>query len=203
MLTVPPNFARGDLEGVPYRPAKNYTRANRKRGDVLWIVLHTAETAEVDHAAENLAAWVSGPQAPRASWHFAIDSNSTTQSVLERDVAWHAPGANKFGIGVEHAGRARQTESDWGDLYSCAMLARSARLVAGVCDRWGIPAQRVGPSHLLAGTPGICGHDDVSKAFKKSTHYDPGKNFPWDGYLEEVQRLLKSSMPAPSTLRGA
>jgi N-acetyl-anhydromuramyl-L-alanine amidase AmpD len=201
MLVLPAKFAHGDLDGVPFRQAKNYTKAHRKVGDVLWVVIHTAETSEVLNAAENLAAWAAGSQAPRASWHFAVDLNSITQSVREHDVAWHAPGANARGIGVECAGRAGQVASQWDDLYSRGMLARAAALVAGICLRWDLPIQRLGPAHLLAGTPGICGHYDVTKAFKKSSHVDPGKYFPWDGFLDEVQRFYRKSTPCPLTPR--
>lgn len=131
--------------------------------------------------------------------HNCVDSNSITQSVLEHDVAWHAPGANAAGIGVECAGRAGQTESQWSDLYSQAMLAKCARLIAGICERWEIPVQRLGPSHLRARTPGITGHADVSNAFKKSTHTDPGAHFPWVEFLEEVDRVARRSTPSPSS----
>jgi N-acetyl-anhydromuramyl-L-alanine amidase AmpD len=191
-LSLPRGFAQGDLYGVPFRQAKNYTKANRKRGDVLWCVIHTAECAEVLSAAENLAAWASGPQAPKASWHFAVDLNSITQSVLERDVAWHVPGANARGISVLCVGRSGQVASQWDDLYSRGMLARAAALVAGICQRWDLPVQRLGPSHLLKNTLGICGHDDVSKAFKKSSDWDPGKFFPWDAFLDEVAYCTRS-----------
>ena len=204
MLALPKNFARGDLDGVPFRQAKHFTPATRRKGDVLWVVIHTAECAEVVNAAENLAAWAAGPQAPRASWHFAVDSNSITQSVFEHDVAWHAPGANAVGIGIECAGRAGQTESQWDDIYSQAMLQKCAKLVAGICERWEIPVQRLAPSHLKAKIPGITGHVDVSRAFKKSTHTDPGKFFPWDDFLDEVQLMARYSRPpSPSSPRIA
>jgi N-acetyl-anhydromuramyl-L-alanine amidase AmpD len=198
-LVLPPQ-PRGDVEGVPFRQARNFTRAERKLGDVLWVVIHTAECAEVKSAAENLAAWAAGPQAPRASWHFAVDADSVTQSVLEKDVAWGAPGANKAGIHVEHGGRANQDEIGWADWYSRAMLLRSAEQVAGICRRWQLPPARVGVDALRQNEPGICGHHDVSLAFKKSTHVDPGKNFPWETFLEEVHRIYRelSTMPPKS-----
>jgi hypothetical protein len=182
----------GDIEGVAFRQARNYTLARRKPGDVLWIVIHTAECGEVDNAAENLAAWAAGEQAPKASWHYAIDSNSTTQSVREKDIAWHAPGANGKGIGIEHAGRAKQQAKDWDDVYSRLVLERSAALVADLCKRWKIPAEQLSPTHLRAGLPGICGHHDVSVAFGKSTHTDPGVHFPWDEYIEDVRLHLRN-----------
>jgi len=204
MLVLPSKFAQGDLDGVPLRQAKNYTRAHRRLGDVLWVVIHTAECSEVMNAAENLAAWAAGPQAPKASWHFAVDLDSVTQSVREHDVAWHAPGANARGIGVECAGRAGQVASQWDDLYSRGMLARAAVLVAGICQRWELPIQRLGPSHLKKNVPGICGHVDVSQAFKKSTHTDPGKNFPWEAFIDEVARVARRSTPSsPSSPRIA
>lgn len=195
-LVLPPQ-PRGDLDGVAFRQARNYTRAERKRGDVLWIVVHSAETSELKNAAENLAWWAAGPQAPRASWHFAVDSNSVTQSVLEKDVAWHAPGANARGIGIEHAGRAKQTAEDWDDFFSTAMLIRSAELVVGICQRWGIPVQRLTVQDLKHGVPGICGHVDVSHAFGKSTHTDPGRFFLWDRFLDEIHRIVQEEQTLP------
>jgi len=170
---------------VPFLQARNYTPGPRT--EVKWLVIHTAETGEVKHAARNLMQWCAGPSAPRASWHYAIDAEQTTQSVREVDIAWHAPGANRYGIGIEHAGRAAQTAAEWADEYSGAVLARSARLVADLCARWRIPFERIGPTELRAGTPGICGHVDVSRAWRKSTHTDPGTHFPWGRYLDLIR----------------
>lgn len=180
----------GDFGDIPFRQAKNYTVASRRPGDVKWIVLHTAEIAEVPDAAERLAAWASGPSAPRASWHFAVDCDSVVQSVRLKDVAWHAPGANRYGIGIEQAGRASQGSAGWSDAYSVAMLDRTIRLVARLAQWGGIPLERRGPADLVAGVPGVCGHHDVTLAFKKSTHTDPGASYPWEAVLEAARREL-------------
>jgi len=35
---------------------------------------------------------------------------------------------------------------------------------------------------------GFAGHRDVSEAFRKSDHSDPGEHFPWGWYLTRVRR---------------
>lgn len=187
--TTPP--PAGDVDGVPFLQAAHFTPANRTTVDC--VVIHTAECGETPGAATNLMKWCAGPNAPQASWHYAVDSTGVTQSVREKHVAWHAPGMNGKGIGVEHAGRAAQNAAGWSDAYSLAVLDYSARLVAGVCRRWGIPVVRLSPADLLAGKRGITGHVDVTMAFKKSTHTDPGTAWPWESYLAAVQRYVDAS----------
>ena len=115
--------------------------------------------------------------------HNCIDSNSIVQSVRDSDVAWHAPGANNNGIGIEHAGYAKQSRADWLDDYSRAELALSAHLVSKLCATYGIPLQWLDAKALkVRGTRGITGHSDVSQAFG-GTHWDPGPNFPIDVYM--------------------
>lgn len=166
-------------------PARNFTVAHRRKA--LWIVIHTMETPEGVDTAEQVARWFASPGAPDASAHYCIDQDSIVQCVDPIHVAWHAPGANRWGIGVEHAGRASQTAEQWRDQASSKILALSARLVGQLCFEWDIAVRRIGPAELLAGESGICGHYDVTKAFKKSTHTDPGPNFPWDEYLAAAE----------------
>lgn len=165
--------------------AKNYTLMPHGR-EIKWIVIHSAEMKEKPTAAEALAAWAAGPNAPRASWHFGIDVDSIVQCVRETDVAWHAPGANRHGIGIEHAGYARQTAEEWADEYSRDMLLRSARLVAWLCEKHRLPVAFVDREGLKAGRRGITTHNEVTMAFRRSTHTDPGHAFPMDWYLEQV-----------------
>ncbi|MDX2053313.1 MAG: N-acetylmuramoyl-L-alanine amidase [Polyangiaceae bacterium] len=169
--------------------AKNYTAVPAGRSVEL-VVIHTMEAAEKPGTALAVARWFSGPTAPKASAHYCIDNVDVVQSVREKDVAWAAPGANRNAVHLEHAGFAGQSTQNWADAYSLAMLQKSAGLCADICHRHGIPVVRLTPADLLAKKRGICGHIDVTKAFKKSTHVDPGKNFPWDAYLELVRAAL-------------
>lgn len=122
-----------------------------------------------------------------ASAHFCIDNDSIVQCVDERLIAWHAPGANTTGIGVELSGYASQTTESWFDSYSLPMLKLAADYCAKACARWKIPVEYVDVDGLKRGEAGITTHDAVSKAFRKSDHYDPGKGFPMAQFIEMVR----------------
>jgi len=168
----------------PFVASPNMTRTNGRRIDV--VVIHTMENDETRRSAEACAQWFADPRA-RVSAHYCVDDDSIAQCVREQDVAWHAPGANHNGIGVEHAGRASQTAAQWADDYSSAMLARSARLVADICRRHSIPVTWLEPPDLLAGTRGITSHANVTAAFRVGSHWDPGPAFPVARYLAAVR----------------
>ena len=40
---------------------------------------------------------------------------------------------------------------------------------------------------LVAGRRGITGHVEVSRAFKRSDHWDPGPGFPIESFLDDVR----------------
>jgi N-acetyl-anhydromuramyl-L-alanine amidase AmpD len=183
----------------PFVPARNFTKAGRKEVDL--VVVHTMEAPEKGETAENVAAWFAGSTAPQASAHYCVDGDTVVQCVRDDDVAWHAPGANHDGIGIEHAGYARQSQSDWEDDYSTRMLERSARLAADICARYRIPPVWLHPADLLAGRRGITSHANVSQAFKRSDHHDPGTSFPIQRYLRLVQRYLKDGPAAAGEAR--
>lgn len=169
--------------------ARNYTKTGSER-QVDLIVVHDMEHPEVPGAAKQVAQWFASATAPIASAHYNVDEKQVVQSVRDDDVAWHAPGSNAIGIGIEHAGYANQTSADWDDVYSRAMLVLSAKLVARLCLKHRIPVVWLSPQELVQGKRGITSHANVSKAWRKSTHTDPGPGFPVDFYI----RLVKSNM---------
>lgn len=175
---------------IPFIAAKNFTPGSPTR-NVDVVVIHTMEAPETVNTAKNVASWFAGlVQAyppPAASAHYCVDAENLVQCVRDRDVAWHAPGANHNGIGVELAGFAKQTKEQWSDEFSTKMLRRAAFLVARLCRDYHIPVVRLSPEELKAGKRGLCGHDTVSKTFPKpGAHWDPGPNFPWTSFLAEV-----------------
>ena len=152
------------------------------------VVIHTMEIAEREDAAEVCARWFADPSS-EVSAHYCVDRDTTIQSVRDEDIAWHARGGNANSIGIELAGFAGQGSRGWADDYSRAVLERAARLTAEVCERHTIPIRRLLAAGLTAGRRGITGHADVSAAFRKSDHWDPGPGFPWGRFL----KLTRSS----------
>jgi len=165
------------------------------------IVIHDMEAPEGPMTAENVAHWFATmPASSKASAHVCVDNNSAVRCVADGDRAWHAPGANSDGLGIELAGYARQSRAEWLDQYSKGVLENAAKVVAGWCRKHSIPARKLSVAELKAGKKGIVGHIDVSKAYGQTNHYDPGPNFPWDYFLGRVNAHLnpKPSAPAPA-----
>lgn len=183
----------------PFVESPHVTRTGGRRIDL--IVVHTMETDEKGDTAESCASWFRNPAA-KCSAHYCVDANSIVQCVRDEDVAWHAPGANHDGIGIEHAGRARQTRREWNDAYSRAMLERSAGLVAELCRRHELPVAWLYAADLRAGKRGITTHKAVSDAFRRSDHWDPGPGFPVERYLALVRAKLDRRGGEPPPLKA-
>ena len=167
-------------------PSPNFRQG--RRGRIRVLVIHTAESPESKGSAIGVARWLSRPTT-RASAHYILDGRHFLQQVHERDTAWAAPGANHDGIQIELAGRARQTPAEWADAESKLILDRCARLLALLGHQRGIPLVHLTPRDLKdTSRKGVVGHADVTAAFGRSTHTDPGPGFPWASVLAAARR---------------
>ncbi len=182
------------MSEIRFIQARNYTPVTGAPRKIDLIVIHDMEAPESALTAENVGLWFAGPNAPQASTHYNIDSDSIVQNVLVKDVAWAAPGANHNGIQFEHAGYARQSAAEWLDPYSRSMLAISALLAAQLCKAHSIPARFVPSSGLVMGERGITTHAAVSESFGRSNHTDPGRNFPMRYYTRLVEEAMRPAI---------
>ncbi|NBM17137.1 N-acetylmuramoyl-L-alanine amidase [Streptomyces sp. GC420] len=120
----------------------------------------------------------------KAAAHYVVrEDGHVAQMIRELDVAYHAGNRsfNECSIGIEHEGFV-----DDPDAFTDAMYESSARLTAGICDRYGIPRDR---EHIIA-------HSDVPG----SDHTDPGPHWDWDRYLKLVRAVEAS--PGTGTSAG-
>lgn len=96
-----------------------------------------------------------------------------------------APPLNDYGLHICMPGKAGQSRSEWTDAISMHHIEGVAQAILDNCKTLNIPCRRVLPAQMVAAgitapAVGYCGHVDVTNAWHKTTHYDPGASFPWD-----------------------
>lgn len=137
------------------------------------IVLHSTVSPCKAGGAEATAHFFAH-EGNKTSAHYVVDPETVVQCVGDHVVAYHC-GHNQDSIGIEmcdypDARSARR----WDDKPHRAMEARAVRLVAQLCLAYGIPPYYVGVARLKAGAKGVTTHNNMSLAFRQSTHWDPG-----------------------------
>lgn len=162
------------------------------------IGIHTMEAPEAGQTAENVAAYFKRVD---ASSHWCVDNNSRVRVVRDEDSAWTMPPTNSWSLNIEMAGYAGQSNIQWHDGYSLAVLDIAAVCAAEWCKKYGIPVRRLTSAQLLRKEKGFAGHVDVNRAFRESDHSDPGPNFPWRDFFNLVNKHLGRT-PAPAGAGG-
>jgi hypothetical protein len=151
------------------------------------IVIHGTVSPCRDGQARATAAYFQTVKRS-ASAHYVVDPGEAVQSAWDSVICWHAP-PNRHSIGVEMCDIPGPVPGDrvsaarrkalrrvwrWRNDNQVAMLRRTARLVAELCAAYGVPPVFVDAAALRKGRRGITTHAQVSKAFRQSTHWDPG-----------------------------
>lgn len=179
-----------ETDNWPFIEAKWYQKweAPPARRPVRVIVIHDMEFYEKADTAEVIAKdFATRPATNKGSAHICVDNNSIVQCVRDNDIAYAAPGANNDGIQIELAGYQKQSPAEWLDPYGITLLALGGDAVAQYLLKYDLPPNKLTDADLLAGRRGIVGHDQVSRVYKRSTHTDPGVNFPWDYFMNVVR----------------
>lgn len=174
-------------------------------GTIVALCFHDEEYPEIGTAAEDTAAFFSRTSSG-ASTTGAIDNNSKVGCVPYGVKAWHSGAGDPWNgaiEGYEHSGYAKQSRSEWIDVYGLQMLELSAAHFAKRCTELGIPIRYIGAAQLAAAVQarnpalgGICGHIEITRAAGVyGGHTDPGPNFPWDYYIGRVQHFAGGGDP--------
>lgn len=177
----------------------NYHRGRAK--PLRLLVVHTTESGEQPGTATAVASWFAR-KTTRASAHYVIDARDLVQCVSEGDTAWAAPGANACGLQIELCGRAGQKAAQWKDAESRQIVDRCARLIGILAVKYDIPVHRLSRDELRSGRTGIVGHADVNSVYRRSTHWDPGPEFPWDWMLRAAGGYRTQKLTGRKTARG-
>ena len=153
----------------------NKTETNRTPKTIDAIVIHDTEGRFIGsvRALQNARR--------DASAHFVVSRRGQiVQLVPITDVAWHSGNRrwNLHSIGIEHEGWANRPGS-----YTPAEYRASAKLVAYLAHRWGVPIDR---RHII-------GHAEVPDPYHRgrfggaSHHTDPGPHWNWVSYMRLVR----------------
>jgi hypothetical protein len=180
LCCVPSALASGPVQRPPVTWAppggQNFTPALHRH--ITTIVIHVTDGGSL---VGNVS-WLIDDKS-EASAHYVVSRDGhIVQLVPLHDIAWHSGNANvnAHSIGIEHVGETYGPDGFTGDEYRS-----SARLVAWLTQRYGIPIDRkhiIGHSEVPdPGHPGEFGGSDH--------HTDPGPHWRWGYYLKLVRRF--------------
>lgn len=151
------------------------------------VVIHSTVSPCEPGGRYDIAAYFRS-EASGGSAHYVTDPVGAVQVVSDHTVAWHAPpNAHSFGIEMcdtpgplpgdslpRAAVKALKRSWRWRRPNQQALLHVTAQLCAQLCAAYGIPPVYVGARALRRGRHGVTTHNNVSRAFGQSTHWDPG-----------------------------
>lgn len=183
----------------PFVPAASF--APGRSAALRLVVLHSTEGGTAKTVSEMFAA---GGK-PSRSAHYVVDRAATIQCVREADTAYAAPGANADGLQIEICGWAKWTEAEW---HASGVLPRVVELLRRLCLAHGLPVAHVDVAGLKSGARGVTTHGEVTQAFGRSTHWDPGPGFPLAWVLQQAggaqgAAVVPGSPPSPRPAGGA
>lgn len=151
------------------------------------IAIHTYECPRSDDV-EARADWQNSSRT--GSYHILVGTRRTLRANDDDYIPWAAGRTgNRRGFHLSFLAYASSRRGDW--IAADNQLELGAAVVADWCRRYSIPVVKLSAEEVRAGKRGICGHGDVSAAWKESDHTDPGVGFPWDVFLEKVKRRVE------------
>lgn len=166
------------------------------------VVIHSTVSPCVAGGRHDVARYFRS-EAAGGSAHYVTDPVGVVQVVGDHTIAWHAP-PNPHSFGIEMCDipgplpgdrfvaavwKAARRTWRWRRPEQQAMLHVTAYLTAELCGAYNIPARFIGPRQLRKGLQGVTTHNNVSRAWGQSTHWDPGF-WPRRRFMRLVRRYL-------------
>ncbi len=188
-------IASTDYGPAIFRASPNFN-ARPAGTDISMVVIHSCEGGYA-----GCWGWLRNPQAS-ASAHYVVkeDGGESTQLVREADRAWHVAAAyrcnlnnnvdcdknglstNHFSVGIEHGGFASQAS------WPANQIEESAKLTCDITRSQGIIRDR---NHIVA-------HGQL----QPESRTDPGRNWPWAGYIARIRELCGDGGGGPTPTPG-
>jgi hypothetical protein len=157
----------------------------RSQHNIKLIVLHSTEGGG---SAAAVARYFTSASSG-GSAHLVLDDNACYRCLRNIDIPWGAPGANEQGFHIEQLGYAAWTQKQW--LAHEQMLDRAAYKIAYHAHLFKIPLVFLTAAGLKAGKRGVTTHAEVSKAWHKTDHSDPGSGYPIKYVLALAKKYLE------------
>jgi hypothetical protein len=168
----------------------------RDHADATAIVLHGTQGPTAEGAARWFATHIPIDDGGPGSTQLVIDDHSCFRTLDNTVEPFGAPPLNFHGLHIEFASLSTWTTAEW--MAHRPMLELGAYRVARWCHFFTIPVRFLDAAHLR-GAPAdargpkprcITTHKQVSDAFHRSTHQDPGPGFPLGWFLRRVDALV-------------
>lgn len=172
-------------------PAAHHS-GKRDPSKIRWVVLHSTEGNE---KAAGAVAWFQNEEC-QGSAHLVVGTDGAFRCLPDDVEPWAAPGANAEGLHIEIAGHASFHPGEW--MKHSKTLDDAAALVAEWCNHYDLPPEFLAADALHdEASRGITTHAEVTHAFKKGDHWDPGQGFPMDYFLGKVKEFLAAYPAKP------
>jgi hypothetical protein len=163
--------------------AVHHSPGTRPESAIKYIVIHSTE----GDTAAGAASWFANPES-EGSAHLVVDDRECYRTLANKLIPWGAPGTNRTGFHIEHAGHANWPRQKW--MSHPQTLRRGAFKAAFHAVKFGIPLRLLSVSDLRQGRSGFVTHATATKAFNPGGHTDPGAGFPLDHYMQLVKRFV-------------
>lgn len=165
---------------------------SRLASQIKYIVIHATQSPNdikpTDNDARSIARYFTTHNSG-GSAHLVIDDWHCYKTLIDSIIPWGAPPLNSNGFHIEQCGYSEWSRKRW--MIHLNTIRRTAYKSALRCKWYKIPAVFLSVEDLKSGKHGITSHANISAAFHKTNHTDPGINYPYSTYMWLVNYYLK------------